>query len=473
MKSGIAAVFVLLLLSTCTGRGIVTTGELPALEVISLDGPNAADLVSRPDSIATSDLHVQDGIQVPDEARSDDLTDPPEVSWDDIVWPDDPLPLSALKFQDVHENQGNPRKLNANTKMATEPGNKVRLYMDWKSDVHPPITFKWSATAGELTPGDGPEAFLVGDAEGEVEITCELLNQITGDVGVRGLSVNIVKGHQHGAIIRGDWVVWNLSANKIQALHLPSGAMTEVGPGGGVTSFNGSLLTSKPVSFPDHTLWVYDIETLNKIEISTDNMQTAWDHRFITVGGRRVYWTNTNTQYTQDKLYTFDLDTKEETFLFGPELLHTTQLPDERLAWTVKQAGTSPSNYNNYLYDPETGEVTELHELDEFGMIQDWHDPWVVLQDYTDHYLRSLDSGEMFTVKAEMYDVVQVEVSAGVYGGHAREPFGDEGIVFLRALDGLISKQVHFDDNDFKDPSVDGNRVAYRHNNDIYLLVAE
>ena len=427
-------------------------------------GPDGADLSA---GDAALFYEVQPGESAPEvlpEAKEEEVAPEP---------PDDGFSVSLIKFDDIHLAVGNPRKINPNTPELTEPDNVVRLSVEVLADQSEILDFQWTTDHGELIAGGGKYVHFVAHEEGPAHITCGFTHLVTGESGSREFSVNVQKAHQFEVRLKGDYAVWARISNMIEAVHLPSRKLITVGEGG-LTSFDGKRITSKAIPHGAHAIDVFDLADLSTvISVSTPAMKQAWDHNFITIEGDRLYWGNANTQYTQYRLYTMDLSDQVEEFVFGPDLVLGSVPAGKRLVWGLKAPG-SYNGYNNYMYNPKNDKVKALPQLDEHGLVRDWHDPWVVTQDYTGFRLVNLDSGEWFPVTSKFESVTSVVVSSGYYAGHARDPWGDLGSeIFLISFDGTFEERLQFTTNNFLNPSLDGPRVAWTENGDVFLYEAE
>ena len=406
--------------------------------------------------VADSGL-VADGQLFSDTRALPDLFIPPGV------------PVSGIRFQDVHLVTGNPRKINPNTPQATEPDNLVRLHVDPLVPNPPPLTYAWTASAGQITKRVGYEIWFKSGVEGEVHIACRIRNPKTGDQLERRLTLRIKKAFQAFPLIKGDYVVWNVSPGQIQAVHLPTRKLLNLGSGS-ADGFDGVRVIARPPTFPDHSLYIYEVATAKKTILTPPTMKTAWDHRFLRISGDRVYWANTNTYYTQLTLYTMRLGEKAERKVYGPDLVIQTVLDNQRLVFTTKTL--SAYNLFNHIYDPTTHKVTARKDLDPKGMVVSWHAPWVVLRDLSRYSLLNLTTKKEIKVTTTLTSLVHVLVSSSHYGGHARDAFGTRGEIFLVALDGSGEKRQSFNHNNFMMPTMDGGRIVYMDKEDIYLFTA-
>jgi hypothetical protein len=406
-------------------------------------------------AVAPSDAGPPADAHVAADAASPDLTVNPAV------------PVSGILFEDVHLTTGNPKKINPNTPGATEPDNVVRLYVKSLVKSPPPLLYAWSTDLGQLLSGFGSEIRFKSSVEGLAKVRCRITNTSTGAVLDRELTLTIKKAFQASPLIRGDYVVYNLSPGEVHAVHLPTRTLRNLGDGQ-VESFDGKHAFCKPHKFGQYKFFLYDVVSGKKTVVATKGMTSAWDHRYLRVAGDRLYWANVSTNYTLYTLYTMDLGGKLEEQIYGPKLIINATLAGKRLVFSTKPLGVY--QISNFAYDPSTKTTTALTALDPLGVVKSQDDPWVVLSGLSKYVLLNLKTNEQRKVKTSMPHVVSVQVSKGYYGGHAREAFGSKGEIFLVALDGAHEKRVPFNHNNFMFPDMDGARLVYMHSGDIYLF---
>jgi len=380
------------------------------------------------------------------------------------------VPVSEILFDDVHLTTGNPRKINPNTPGATEPDNLVRLRIKPVVTSPPPLGYTWSVDLGQIVSDSGSEIRFKSSSEGTARVRCRVANLATGESLLRELVITVKKASQAFPLINGDHAVWTLSPGEIQAVHLPTRKLRVLGPGS-AESFDGKRVFGKPPQFAQYKFLLYDVVTGKQTTVATQGMKSAWDHRFLRVAGDRLYWANVSTTYAQYTLYTMDLDTKLEELVFGPKLVLHATLSGKRLVFASKPLDVY--SIANHVYDPAAKTTTALIDLDPLGMVVSQHDPWVVLRDLSKYTLLNLATKETRKVETTLPDIVSALVSGGYYGGNAREAFGDKGEIFVVALDGSHERRVLFNHNDFMHPDMDGGRIVYMHDGDIYLLEAK
>jgi len=376
--------------------------------------------------------------------------------------------VSEIRFQDIHLVSGNPRKINPNTVSATEPDNQVRLYVVLLDDDPPPMSFTWSTDLGSIVSEQGAEIVFASAQEGLAHISCTATDLSSGDVYPRQLTINIEKAVQGYPIIRGDYVLWTVSPHEVHGVHLPTRKAIAVGPGG-LTSFDGKWASVKPPTLGDREIVLYNPASGTSQVHSPPSLKAAWDYRHIVVSGGQLYWATTDTSYEHIELYHMALDKLVENHVYTPDPGMTMAPFNDLLMFGEAFDG---GLFGNHLFTPAQSLLVETYELNALGMVVSYHPPWVALRDYSGFRLHNAAQALTKEVTPSFGSVIGVELTEGYYGGQAREPFGDEGELFLVALDGSVDERIHFDTNDFLFPSVDGPRIVWVQDQDIYLFEA-
>ncbi len=379
-----------------------------------------------------------------------------------------PLELvSEIRFQDIHLVAGNPRKINPNTVEATEPDNLVRLSVELLDDDPPPLSFAWSTDLGSIVSEQGAEITFESAQEGQAHIACVVTDLSSGDIYPRQITINIEQAIQGYPIIRGDYVLWTVSPHEVHGVHLPTRKAIELGPGG-LTSFDGEWASVKPPTLAERKIVLYNPATGESQEHSPPSLKAAWDYRHIVVSGGQLYWATTDKSYQHLELYTMALDKQIEGHVYTPDPSLTMAPFKGYLAFGEALDG---GVFANHFFSPANGSLIPI-KFDVTGMVVSHFSPWFAFRDYSGFRLR--EPGTMVTIEVTptFGSVLSVELTEGYYGGQAREPFGDEGELFLVALDGSVDERIHFDTNDFLFPSVDGPRIVWVQGYDIYLFEA-
>lgn len=380
------------------------------------------------------------------------------------------VPISDIRFQDLHRVDGNPRKINPNTIDATEPDNLVRLFVEPMVASPPPLSYSWSVDLGVLVTESGAEVEFRSSEEGAAHVACTVRNTLTGETLLRQATVTVARAVQSAPILRGDWAAWSLDGSTVQAVYLPTREPRTLGPGQ-LDSFDGRLAAAKPEVFGDKRILLYDATSGEASSVAPASIQSSWDFNYLHVTGDRLYWSTDNTTYQQSSLYTMALAEGAERYVYGSDVRSTVVASSQRIVYVVPDP--PGPGFHNYLYDPATSSTVPLLALDAWGLVVSWHDPWAVLQGYDEHRVVNVETGQVIVVQTSFDSIVAAEVSEGYYGGQGREAFGDESELFLVALDGSYDHRIHFDHNDFMNLTVDGGRIAWVQDGDIYLFEAE
>lgn len=390
---------------------------------------------------------------------------PYDVPPEDQAIPSD-IPVSELKFEDVHLTTGNPRKINPNTIDGTEPDNVVRFYVDVLGAQPLALSFSWSVDQGEVVSDDGASIRFRSHEEGDPQVKLVVTNLDTGKTLTRTATLTVRKAFQTHPILRGDYVAWDRSQLGVEVVHLPTRTLVSREMGG-LSSFDGKRVAGKASKTMDHKILLWDVVDQSSITITTPTMQAAWDHRFISLQGDRLYWANTDTTYEQLTLFTMNVNDQVEHQVYGPTLVLRATPVGQGLVIGLKSS--DGYGYVNRLYDPNLDTTQPLTELDPYGLVMGWDDPWWVMQDTSGFTLLDHVTFQQLKVKSAFDSIVSVEVSKGFYGGHAREAFGNQGEIFLVEIGGSYDQRIKFPSNDFLDPSLDGSRIAWTWQGDIYL----
>lgn len=376
--------------------------------------------------------------------------------------------IGAITYRDVDGIAGNPRKVSLSTVQATDLDNEVELKVQ---PLREPLTYQWGTSHGAIGGGvaSGPVARFRAATQGVARISCRATLTATGETQERVLEVVVKRALRTGPLLRGEWVVYTLWPGFIEALHLPTGRMVEVGKAG-LASFDGATIAAKPPSLGNKEIELAAVSDFRTLKVKPATLQQSWDYRHIHVSGDRLFWATSDRSYSVNSLYTQRIAESSETLLHGPALVVSAAASAGRLAFTAGDNAT-PRLYRNFVWDPVQKSRAQP-QLDALGAVQSWKDPWMSLIGTGGVTVTNLSSGKSFAVSRPRLSTVSVDVGERCYGGHAREPFGTKGEVFLATYDGAVDRAHPLGTNEFVTPSVDGCRMAFAFGGKVFLLEA-
>lgn len=444
----IAALFLGSLLAGC-GRDAPTSPRLSRPDGSRLDAPDAS--AAPGDAAQPADASVARRDAGPADAGSAD------------AGREDASLLSIVFFEDAQDTTGNPRKISVSTPDEMDTDNLVRLYV---SPLKTGLVLTWGTTLGKLSALEGAETTLVSPDEGTAKVTCWAYDPVRDERQSSSIELQVRKPQRTTPILRGESVVWAGRDLGVYVARVPNGAASRLGEGT-LADFDGRYVALKSRAFGDKSIVVYDLRTFDAHVIAPPSLSSSWDYRSVAVGGDRLSWMTADASYSQLSLYTWPLWDGPEAFVAGPEAFTSSCADRGKLLFVARD---SAGDAVHRIYDPATGAVTAAADLDGWGTATSWHEPLVILTGPSGTVLVDRNLREAWTVQSTLGSIVEAEVSEGYYGGHAREPFGTRGEVFISG--NLGEKRHPLPTNDFVFPSVDGNRVVWAFENRIWMLEA-
>lgn len=380
--------------------------------------------------------------------------------------------VSEIHFEDAHFTTGNPRKVNPNRRDDTDLDNVVRLSVE---SFRGPgaLSLDWRTDLGTLDTTTGAEVRFRSPREGTAHITCTATERTSGATEARETTVVVRRGFRHGALLRGDYVVFNASApGTVRAVDLRTRAERDLGPGT-LLAFDGETVVIRPLRSGDRNLVLWRVSDWTTRTLAPPSIQTVWDYRWVQLSNGRLFWSTTDQRYTQDTLYSMRLDGGPEQRLHGPTALrgvasHGGDLVFSEVAGTM---GTFDS-FRSLIIE-NAAPPRALPAVDAASVVRSWFGPWLSTTSSRGSFLVERSSGRALEVRSLLGSVTSVVVSATHSGGHDRDPFSSRGgAVFLDALDGTTHWRYPLDTNDFVNPSIDGQRIAWVHRNAVWLYEA-
>lgn len=406
--------------------------------------------------------------QEPPDAGPDGATLLPDAGLDagaDAGEPVDAGLITDIGFEDVHFVTGNPRKLNPNRRESTDPDNVVRL---WVEPRRAGLSFEWQTDLGEL---DTPRASSVrfkSSTQGIAHVTCTA--KLAGGEGqVRATTVVVKRVHRNGARLSGDWVAFNTIAPiDVVVVHTSTREQRDLGPGH-LLAFGGETLVVRPQRSGDRTLGLWHAGDWTTRGLAPPSIQSSWDFRPVGLSGGRLFLAPTDASYTRDMLFVTELASGVERQLYGPMGLRGSAVWNGRVVFSEATAPT----YAFRSFELEgSGAVQPLPIVDTTQIVRSWAARWLVVQSTRGYSLIDRSTGRAVDVPTRLGSVTSAVVSATHLGGHDRDPWGTRGAVFLDALDGSSRWRHELDTNDFADPSIDGRRLVWVHDNAVWLYEA-
>lgn len=373
--------------------------------------------------------------------------------------------VSEIGFEDVHFVTGNPRKLNPNRRDGTDPDNVVRL---WVEPRRAGLSLEWRANLGELDTPSAASVRFRSAREGTAHLTCTA-KLPSGEAEVRATTVVVKRVHRNGARIHGDWVAFNtIAPQEVIAVSVSTRAQVELGPGQ-LLAFDGDTLAVRPLRSGNRTLGLWHAGNWTTRGVAPASIQSSWDFRALGLTGGRLYLAATDASYTQDTLYVTELAGGAERRLAGPTGLRGAAVWGGRLAFSE---ATAPA-YAFRSWEIEGGATPQpLPTVDATQVVRAWSGDRLAVQSTRGYAILDRATGRSVDVPTRLGSVTSVVLSATHVGGHDRNPWGARGAVFLDALDGSSQWRGDLDTNDFANPSIDGRRLVWVHQNAVWLYEA-